>query len=113
LLARVRSVLRRSGRVASRVTEVRDLVIDERHRVVTRAGERVSLTPTEFDLLATLARAPEQVFSKVQLLSLIWGFDDYAQNLVEVHVSSLRKKIEHGGTRLIYTERNRGYVLRP
>jgi DNA-binding response OmpR family regulator len=112
LLARVRAVLRRSGRMASRVIEVRDLVVDEQHRIVKKAGVAVSLTPTEFDLLSTLARAPGHVFSKVQLLSRIWGFDQYDPNVVEVHVSSLRRKIETGPVRLIYTERGRGYVLR-
>jgi len=53
------------------------------------------------------------VFSKTQLLSLVWGFDQYAPNLVEVHVSSLRRKLDQGPVRLIHTERGRGYVLRP
>ena len=51
--------------------------------------------------------------SKGELLSLIWGFDQYAPNLVEVHVSALRRKIDCGPVRLIHTERGRGYVLRP
>jgi two-component system OmpR family response regulator len=73
----------------------------------------VPLTPTEFDLLATLARAADQVFSKAQLLTLVWGFDQYDPNLVEVHMSSLRRKLDNETTRLIHTERGRGYVLRP
>jgi len=113
LLARVRAVLRRSGRLSSSVLEVRDLVVDEQQRTVTRAGQVVAVTHTEFDLLATLARAPGRVFSKGELLSLIWGFDQYDPNLVEVHVSSLRRKIDDGPVRLIHTERGRGYVLRP
>ena len=113
LLARVRAVLRRSGRLASHVIEVRDLVIDEQQRTVVKAGQVVALTQTEFDLLATLAGAPDRVFSKGELLSLIWGFDQYAPNLVEVHVSALRRKIDCGPARLIHTERGRGYVLRP
>jgi two-component system OmpR family response regulator len=113
LLARVRAVLRRAGRLASGSVEVRDLVIDEQHRTVTRAGQLVTLRPMEFELLTTLARAPGRVFSKSQLLSLVWGFDEYDPNLVEVHVSSLRRKIETAGPPLIHTERGRGYVLRP
>ncbi len=52
------------------------------------------------------------MFSKAQLLSLVWGFDDYAPNLVEVHMSALRKKLEAHGPRFIDTERGKGYVVR-
>ena len=113
LLARMRAVLRRAGRLVSPVVQIRDLVVDEQQRVVTKAGTIVPVTGTEFDLLATLVRAPGRVFSKGQLLSLVWGFDQYDPNLVEVHVSSLRRKIDNGPVRLIHTERGRGYVLRP
>jgi two-component system, OmpR family, response regulator len=113
LLARIRAVLRRAGRLVSGSIEVRDFVIDEVHRTVTRAGEPVPLTPVEFDLFATLARAAGRVFSKTQLLSFVWGFDEYDPNLVEVHVSALRKKIGPENASLICTERGRGYVLRP
>jgi DNA-binding response OmpR family regulator len=113
LLARVRAVLRRSNRALAQVIAVRDLVIDERNRQVTRSGARVALTPLEFEILATLARQPGEVFSKGQLLALVWGFDRYAPNLVEVHMSALRKKIDQGPIPLICTERGRGYVLRP
>jgi DNA-binding response OmpR family regulator len=113
LLARVGAVLRRTGRLISGVVEVRDMVIDEQQRVVLRAGERVRLTPTEFELLLTLAESPGRVFSKGELLSRIWGFENYAPNLVEVHISALRRKIEDAPVPLIYTERGRGYVLRP
>jgi len=113
LIARVRVVLRRTGRLSSPVIEVRDLVIDENGRSVTRAGSPVALTPTEFDLLATLARAPGEVFSKGRLLTLVWGFDEYDPNLVEVYMSSLRRKIGDSTSRLIQTERGQGYVLRP
>ncbi len=112
LVARVRAVLRRSGHLRSPVVQVRDVVIDEERRTVARAGEAVAVTPTEFDLLATLARAPGEVFSKAQLLSLVWGFDDFDPNLVEVHMSSLRRKLDNDTTRLIHTARGRGYVLR-
>jgi two-component system, OmpR family, response regulator len=112
-LARVRAVLRRAGRLASSTFQVRDLVVNEATRVVTRNGNVVDLTKTEFDLLCTLARRPGEVFSKVQLLSLVWGFADFAPNLVEVHVSALRRKLEAYGPRLVHTERGEGYVLGP
>ncbi len=113
LLARVRAVLRRSGRLVSGAVQIRDMLIDEGRRTVTRAGQAVALTPTEFELLSTLAHAPGTVFSKAQLLSLVWGFPEYDQNLVEVHMSALRRKIERADARLIHTERGVGYVLRP
>ncbi|HMC52100.1 MAG TPA: response regulator transcription factor [Acidimicrobiales bacterium] len=113
LLARIRAVLRRSGRLQSSVTEVRDLVIDEGAKTAVRAGHELDLTPTEYELLCALVRTPGKVVSKAQLLSLVWGFDAYDANVVEVHVSSLRRKMEAHGPRLVHTERGRGYVLRP
>jgi DNA-binding response OmpR family regulator len=106
-------VLRRNGRLTSPTIEVRDLLIDEANRVVRRGGQAVELTKTEFEVLCALAREPGRVLSKVQLLALVWGFDEFAPNLVEVHVSSLRRKLEAHGPRLIHTERGEGYVLRP
>jgi DNA-binding response OmpR family regulator len=112
LLARVRALLRRAGRETSATRQVRDLTVDEASRTVHRAGARIDLTGTEFDLLWALARTPGATLSKVQLLSQVWGFDLYEPNLVEVHVSALRRKLEAHGPRIIHTERGRGYVLR-
>jgi DNA-binding response OmpR family regulator len=112
LLARVRAVLRRSGRLQTPVVEIRDLLIDDNAKQAIRGGTVLDLTPTEFELLSVLARAPNQVFSKGQLLSQIWGFDSYDPNLVEVHVSALRRKLDAHGPRLVHTVRGRGYVFR-
>ncbi len=112
LLARVEALLRRSGRMTSAVRQVGDVIIDDGARTVLRAGEALELTRTEFDLLAVLAKHPSQVLSKVQLLTQVWGFDAYDVNLVEVHMSSLRRKLEAHGPRLIHTVRGVGYVLR-
>lgn len=113
LLARVRAVLRRSGRLVSPTHEVLGLLIDEANRTARRGEHELQLTKTEFDLLAILSRTPGKVFSKTQLLSLVWGFEGYDDNLVEVHISALRRKLEAFGGRLIHTERGEGYVLRP
>ncbi len=113
LLARVRALLRRAGRLASGTTEIGDLELDEGSRTVVRGGAKVDLTRTEFDLLAVLARNPDRVFSKVELLSRVWGFDHYDLNLVEVHMSALRHKLEAHGPRLIHTRRGAGYVFQP
>lgn len=112
LLARVRALLRRSGRLDSPVIEIRDLLIDDSAKQAFRSGTSLDLTPTEFELLSVLARSPNEVYSKGQLLSQVWGFDAYDPNLVEVHMSALRRKLEAHGPRLVHTVRGRGYVFR-
>ncbi|MFO7959907.1 MAG: response regulator transcription factor [Nitriliruptoraceae bacterium] len=112
LLARVGVALRRAGRMTSGVEAVGDLVLDEMARTVVRRGEIVELTPTEFDLLAVFVRHPGRVFSKSRLVALVWEFDAYDDNLVEVYVSSLRQKLELHGERILQTVRGAGYVLR-
>lgn len=111
LVARMRAVMRRLGSLPTTV-QVDDLVIDEQAGVVHRAGVALSLTATEFRLLSYLASRRERVLSTAQILSQVWGYDEYADNLVQVHVSALRRKIEEHGPRLIRTERGLGYVLR-
>ncbi len=111
LVARVEAVLRRLGRVHP-VIEVGDLVIDAEAGVVHRGGVPVDLTATELRLLLVLARRRDRVVGKAQLLAAVWGYDDYAANLVEVHVSALRRKLEEHGHRQLHTVRGRGYVLR-
>lgn len=113
LLARVRAVLRRSGRLVSPTHEVLGLLIDEANRTARRGEHDLQLTKTEFELLVILSRSPGTVFSKTQLMSLVWGFEGYDDNLVEVHISALRRKLEVFGPRVIHTERGEGYVLRP
>ena len=111
LVARVRAVLRRSGAVSGTV-QVDDLLIDEAAGVAERDGARLPLTATEFRLLCYLAAHRDRVLSSVQILSQVWGYEQYADNLVQVHMSALRRKIEAHGPRLIHTERGLGYVLR-
>ncbi|WP_350277496.1 response regulator transcription factor [Kribbella sp. HUAS MG21] len=111
LIARVEAVLRRMGRLRAVLT-VGDLEVDVEARVVRRAGTEIELTATEFKLLAFLAGRAEKVVGKTQLLTAVWGYDDYADNLVEVYVSGLRRKLEAHGPRLLHTVRGSGYVLR-
>ncbi len=112
LLVRIHALLRRAGRLSSQVRQVGDLVIDEAARTVLRDGQALELTRTEYNLLCVLAQHHGQVLSKIQLLTLVWGFDAYGTNLVEVHVSTLRRKLETLGPRLVHTVRGAGYVLR-
>ena len=97
LVARVRAVLRRAeARPApGRLIRVADLEIDEARMVVTRAGERVDLTASEFALLATMAASPGRVFTRAQLLDAIHGeaFDAY-ERAIDAHVKNIRRKLE-------------------
>ncbi len=112
LVARMTAILRRRGR-APGVVEIGDLLLDLDAGAVVRAGEPVTLTGTELRLLAFLAGERGRTLSKTQILTQVWGYDSYDPNLVEVHVSSLRRKLEEGGgPRLIQTVRGIGYVLR-
>jgi two-component system, OmpR family, response regulator len=112
LLARARAVLRRTGRIGA-VVEAGDLLLDESAGRLTRGGTPVELTPTELRLLAFLMRHRGRVLSKDQLLTQVWGYEAYDQNLVEVHVSALRRKLEASGPRVIHTVRGLGYRFSP
>jgi two-component system OmpR family response regulator len=111
LIARVEAVLRRMGRLRT-VLEIDDLLIDVEANSVTRGGRPIDLTATELKLLTFLAGRRDKVVGKAQILAAVWGYDDYAANLVEVHVSALRRKLEATGPRLLHTVRGSGYILR-
>jgi two-component system OmpR family response regulator len=108
LVARTTAVLRRRGRVPS-VIQIGDLLIDQESALARRGGTALELTATEFRLLEFLASSRGRTLSKGQILSQVWGYDDYDPNLVEVHLSSLRRKLEQHGPRLIHTVRGLGY----
>jgi two-component system, OmpR family, response regulator len=111
LLARVNALLRRLGKVQSTMV-VGDMVVDPEAGSVVRGGSALPLTATEFKLVCYLAEHRGKVLSKTQILSAVWGFDAYDPNLVEVHISALRRKLEEHGPRLLHTLRGLGYVLR-
>jgi DNA-binding response OmpR family regulator len=111
LVARVHAVLRRT-RPGGGSISVGDLVISDDATSVQRDGSSLDLTETERRLLDYLAAHRERVVSKTQILTAIWGYDGFDENVVEVHVSSLRRKLEAGGrSRLVHTVRGRGYLL--
>jgi two-component system, OmpR family, response regulator MprA len=116
LVARLDALLRRVATVAPdpAVHRFADLVIDTERVEVTRAGETVELTRTEFDLLLAFVENPRQVLSRDTLHARVWGIDsDVTPNTVEVYVGYLRRKLEAGGRpRLIQTVRGFGYALR-
>lgn len=112
LLARLRVLLRRSGRLEAEVLEVGDLILDEPARLVRRGDVTIELTPIEFQLLAFLMRNRGVVLSRLQIMSQVWGYEEHDPNLVPVHMGNLRRKLEAAGPRLIHTVRGHGYVLR-
>jgi DNA-binding response OmpR family regulator len=113
LLARIRALLRRSRVAHPAVLRVADLTLDPASRRVTRAGLTVALTSKEFALLEALMRSAGAVVSRVRLVENVWDHaSDVDDNLVDVHVSHLRKKIDRGGSAaLIHTVRGFGYRL--
>lgn len=117
LIARLRAVLRRSGATTTRpesMLVVGDLVLDEDAHEVTRGGDPIRLTATEFELLRFLMRNPRRVLSKAQILDRVWNYDFGGQdNVVELYISYLRKKIDAGRAPMIHTMRRAGYVLKP
>jgi two-component system OmpR family response regulator len=112
LVARVRAVLRRTGREpAEEILRIADLELDEARWTVRRAGAEIELSPTEFRLLAYLMHNPGRVLTRSQLLENVWGWDHSSSSpVVETYVSYLRRKI---GPDLIHTQRGVGYALRP
>ena len=114
LVARVRSVLRRTQPVAAE-SQLRfaDLVLDEDTHEVWRGDHAVHLTATEFNLLRYLMLNPRRVLSKVQILEHVWQYDfDGDPNVLETYISYLRKKLDPLGPPLIHTVRRVGYSLR-
>ena len=111
LVARVRAVLRRTGRSAGEELVVGRLAVDEAASRVLFAGAEVRLGARALALLAALARNAGQVVSKARLLDLVWGSDAVDENLVEVHISSLRRRLGPGAVGVIRTVRGVGYML--
>jgi two-component system, OmpR family, response regulator MtrA len=114
--ARIRAVLRRMARAGSPAETYGELVIDRGSLVVRRAGHEVSLTPTELRLLLVLSGSPRQVFSREQLLDLVWEQDYLGDSrLVDACVQRLRAKIETDTSepRYIQTVRGFGYRFGP
>ncbi len=114
LMARTRSVLRRSRRVALEgVMAFEDVRLDRQTHTVTRGGRMIELTPREFELLAMLLRHPRQVLTREALLAHVWGATYCgADNVIEVYIHTLREKLGDLPPRLIQTVRGIGYALR-
>ena len=117
LLARLRGLVRRAGlagRPGQANLSVGDLVMDEDAREVTRDGDLIDLTVTEFELLRFLMRNPRRALSKAQILDRVWNYDFGGDaHVVELYISYLRRKIDRGREPMIHTVRGIGYALKP
>jgi two-component system OmpR family response regulator len=115
LVARIRSILRRTGLAepdSSRLT-FEDLELDEDAHEVSRAGQIVDLTATEYRLLRYLMLNPRRVLTRAQLLEHVWEYDFGGDaRVLETYVSYVRKKLDAHGPPLIHTVRGVGYALR-
>lgn len=114
LLARVRALTRRQTPGIIGTLRYEDLEIDRLRGVVTRGGRPLDLSPREFRLLEYFMLHPEELVTRTMLLQKVWNMSfDPETNVVEAHMSNLRRKLEDDGrTRLIQTVRGAGYMLR-
>jgi len=114
LIARLRSVIRRSKGRPSPLIEIADLAIDTNARTVARGGTAIMLTAREYTLLEFLALNMGRVISRTELIEHIYGTEfEWESNVIDVHISYLRTKIDRGfATPLIHTVRGAGYLLR-
>jgi two-component system OmpR family response regulator len=115
VVARVRAILRRSGRLLEDEPTLvyADLILDDDAHQVRRNGERIELSPTEYKLLRYLLANSGRVLSKAQILDHVWEYDFGGEaTVVETYISYLRKKVDRFGPPLIHTVRGVGYALR-
>jgi two-component system response regulator PhoP len=114
LIARVKALIRRSKGVVSPILRVSDVELDTVRQAVTRRGVEIDLSPTEFRILEYLAHKPRAIVSKRELLEHLYDYDwEHHSNVIEAHVSNLRRKLNLADTEpLIETLRHRGYRLR-
>ncbi|HEU4635148.1 MAG TPA: response regulator transcription factor [Edaphobacter sp.] len=114
LIARVKALIRRSKGAVSAVLRVADVEVDTVRQVVRRREVEIDLSPTEFRILEYLAHKPRAIVSKQELLEHLYDYDwEHHSNVIEAHVSNLRRKLNVADTEpLIETLRHRGYRLR-
>ena len=115
LVARIRTILRRSGLSEETSSKLvfGDLELDEDTHEVARAGREIELTATEFRLLRYLMLNPRRVLTRPQLLDHVWNYDFGGDaRVLETYISYLRKKVDVDGPALIHTVRGVGYALR-
>ena len=113
LLARVRALLRRGGAGRPDRLLYDDVEMDRLRHTASRRGERLDLTPKEFQLLEYFLLRPERVVRRTELLEKVWDLHfDPMSNVVDVHIANLRRKLSKGGGgEVLHTVRGVGYIL--
>ncbi len=114
LLARVRALLRRTAAERVKILEFEDLILDSSSRKARRGDREIELTAKEYDLLDLFMRHPRQVMTREVIFDRVWDYDFGGEsNVLDVYIRYLRQKLEENNeSRLIYTVRGVGYVLR-
>ena len=117
VITRLRVIMRRGGAAEESTNDATmsyaDLTLNDDTHEVTKAGELIELSPTEFNLLRYLMLNAEVVVSKAKILDNVWHYDFGGDgNVVESYISYLRRKVDTGDVQLIHTVRGVGYVLR-
>ncbi|KIH98076.1 alkaline phosphatase [Streptomonospora alba] len=113
LIARIRAILRRTTGLQADVLRAGPLALDPEGHQVTRAGQPVRISPTEFRLLRYLMENAGRVVSKAQILDRVWRYDFGGDtNIVDTYISYLRRKVDTEEPKLIHTVYGVGYVLR-
>ncbi len=107
VVARVKTIFRRAAAEPAKtdVIQVGDLIIDLGQHTVNLAGKQIDLTPTEFEILATLAKQPKRVFSRLQIMELAQGdaFEGY-ERTIDAHIKNIRLKLEPNPRRPVYIQ---------
>jgi DNA-binding response OmpR family regulator len=113
LLARIKALIRRGKGVSTPVLTVSDVMLNTVLQTVSRRGISLNLSPTEYRILEYLIHRPRVLVSKRELLEHLYDFDwDHHSNVIEAHISNLRRKLNiDGSDPLIETQRHRGYRL--
>jgi len=114
LLARLRAISRRAAQPSMPTLHIDDLVLDPASREVTRGGQKINLTATEFRVLEFLLRRAGRAASRSSIIEAVWGFEEEIEsNTVDAYIKLLRDKIDNKRERkLIQTVRGYGYILR-
>lgn len=113
LIARIESILRRTGNPKKSVLKAADLILDLGERTVERAGKKISLTDKEYSLLEFFLRNKNQILTRKRLMEQVWGYQfETGTNIVDVYVSYLRESVDKGfSCKLIRTIHGEGFIL--
>ena len=113
LLARVKSLLRKTNNMVESIIEIGDLVINDTSHSVSNSKGEIELAPKEYDLLVYLIKNNKIALSREKLLNEVWGYDYMGEEkIVDVYINALRKKIDYDENKFIHTVRGFGYVLK-